>query len=338
MKEPAKDISVSVFARTDMGMQRAGNEDAFLVADLTTGNVGLGAKMSTHRIGDRGSLMVVSDGMGGAAAGEIASAMAVKTIRESLMEELPDMAGCDRLKVAAERANERIWKYANSNRQFMGMGATVTAVLVLNTSASIAQVGDSRAYLVRGDQIKQLTRDQSLVQLLLDSGAIKQDQINSVPQNVIMQALGTSETVEVAMVTVELCKDDLVIVCTDGLSNKVSPGEMAEALRQAESLNAACRHLVEMANERGGEDNITLIAARFDGEALHSAAESNSITGSFKVLSQGCFDGELEELSSRFTSGDAEVPDVTTAVFKSGSSGKPKPAASSESEKPTKGK
>src|SRR5689334_5387467 len=104
MKQPAKDISVSVFARTDMGMQRAGNEDAFLVADLTTGNVGLGAKMSTHRIGDRGSLMVVSDGMGGAAAGEIASAMAVKTIREALMEEVPDMEACDRLRLAAERA------------------------------------------------------------------------------------------------------------------------------------------------------------------------------------------------------------------------------------------
>ncbi|HSB10209.1 MAG TPA: PP2C family serine/threonine-protein phosphatase [Blastocatellia bacterium] len=338
MKQPAKDISVSVFARTDMGMQRAGNEDAFLVADLTTGNVGLGAKMSTHRVGDRGSLMVVSDGMGGAAAGEIASAMAVKTIREALMEELPDTTVCDRLKFATERANQRIWQYANENRQFMGMGATLTAVLVLNTSAYVAQVGDSRAYLIRGDHIKQLTKDQSLVQLLIDSGAIKQDQINSVPQNVIMQALGTSETVEVAMVTVELCKDDLVIVCTDGLSNKVSADEMGEVLRQAESLNAACRRLVELANERGGEDNITLIAARFDGEALHSAAQSNSITGSFKVLSQGCFDGELAELSSRFTSGEAEVPDVTTAVLNAGHPAEPKPQASTEPESPTEKK
>jgi len=97
MNTPPKDISVSVFARTDTGMQRAGNEDAFLVADLTTGNVGLGAKMSTHRVGSRGSLMVVSDGMGGAAAGEIASAMAVKTIREALMEDSPETAICGRL-------------------------------------------------------------------------------------------------------------------------------------------------------------------------------------------------------------------------------------------------
>ena len=315
MNTPPKDISVSVFARTDTGMQRAGNEDALLVADLTTGNVGLGAKMSTHRVGSRGSLMVVSDGMGGAAAGEIASAMAVKTIREALMEDLPETQICGRLKIATERANERIWKYANENRQFMGMGATLTAVLVLDTSAYIAQVGDSRGYLIRGDQVKQLTKDQSLVQLLLDSGAIKQNQINSVPQNVIMQALGTSATVEVAMATVELCKDDLLVACTDGLSNKVTAEEIGETLRGAESLNAGCRRLVEMANERGGEDNITLIAARFDGEALHSAAQTNSITGSFKVLSQGCFDGDLLEAGSKYISGESTAPDVTTAVL-----------------------
>src|SRR5712691_8058973 len=108
MKPPEKDISVSFFARTDTGMQRSGNEDAFLVADLTTGNVGLGAKMSTHHLGERGSLMVVSDGMGGAAAGEIASAMAVKTIREALMEEGSFDGISDQLKLATERANERI--------------------------------------------------------------------------------------------------------------------------------------------------------------------------------------------------------------------------------------
>jgi PPM family protein phosphatase len=316
-KMNANDISVSVFARTDTGMQRAGNEDAFLVADLTTGNVGLGAKMSTHRVGERGSLMVVSDGMGGAAAGEIASAMAVKTIREALMEEPPEGGVCAQLKIATERANQRIWQYAEANRKLTGMGATLTAVLIHNTSAYVAQVGDSRAYLIRGDQVKQLTKDQSLVQLLLDAGAIKEDQINSVPQNVIMQALGTSPTIEVAMASVELCKDDLLLVCTDGLSNKVTADEMRDTVHKSESLNAACRRLVEMANERGGEDNITVIAARFDGEALHSAAQSNSITGSFKVLSQGCFEGDLAELGNRFMSSTEALPDedATTVVL-----------------------
>lgn len=317
MKPPAKDISVSVFARTDAGIRRPGNEDAFLVADLTTGNVGLGAKMSTHRVGERGSLMVVSDGMGGAAAGEIASAMAVKTIREALMEEWSDAGACGQLKLATERANERIWEYAKENRKFTGMGATLTAVLVHNTSGYIAQVGDSRAYLIRGDRVKQLTKDQSLVQLLLDSGAIQPDQVNSVAHNVIMQALGTSPTVEVAMASVELCKDDLLVLCTDGLSNKVTAEEIRKTVLASESLNTACRRLVELANERGGEDNITVIATQFDGEALHSAAQSNSITGSFKMLSQGCFDADLSELTKKFTSSADALPaeDVTTVVL-----------------------
>lgn len=317
MKRPAKEVSVSVFAKTDTGRQRAKNEDAFMVADLTTGNVGIGAKMGTHRVGERGSLMVVSDGMGGAAGGEIASSMAVKTIREALMEPGSD-DDCGRLKMATERANQRIWEYAKENRKFTGMGATLTAVLVHNTSAYVAQVGDSRAYLMRGNQVKQLTKDQSLAQLLIDSGSVTPEQANSMPQNVIMQALGTSETVEVAMVSVELYKDDLFLACTDGLSNKVTAEEMGKILNESENLNAACRRLVELANERGGEDNITVIAARFDGEALHSAAQSNSITGSFKVLSEGCFDGDLSEMSRQFaSSGESpQAEDVTTAVLR----------------------
>jgi protein phosphatase len=315
MKPPAKDISVSVFAKTDTGIQRAGNEDAFLVADLTTDNVGLGAKMSTHRIGERGSLMVVSDGMGGAVAGEIASSMAVKIIREALMKPWSEEI-CGQLRHATETANERIWEYAQENRKLTGMGATLTAVLIHETSAYIAQVGDSRAYLIRGDQEKQLTKDQSLVQMLLDSGAIKPEEASSVAQNVIMQALGTSPTVEVAITSVELCRDDLLLVCTDGLSNKVTPDEMRDALRHSDSLNAACRRLVELANERGGEDNITVIAARFDGDALHSGAQSNSITGSFKVLNDGCFSGDLSQFSGQYASKDsAPAEDVTTVVL-----------------------
>jgi serine/threonine protein phosphatase PrpC len=302
-----------VFARTDTGIQRAGNEDAFLVADLTTGNLGLGAKMSTHRIGERGSLMVVSDGMGGAAAGEIASSMAVKIIREALTKPRSEDI-CAQLRHATETANERIWEYAKENRKLTGMGATLTAVLIHETSAYIAQVGDSRAYLIRGDQGKQLTKDQSLVQMLLDSGAIKPEEASSVAQNVIMQALGTSPTVDVAITSVELCRDDLLLVCTDGLSNKVAPEEMRDALRHSESLNAACRRLVELANERGGEDNITVIAARFDGDALHSAAQSNSITGSFKVLNDGCFSGDLSELRDQYASMDS-AEEVTTVVL-----------------------
>ncbi len=294
------DIQLHVFARTDIGMQRSGNEDAFLVADLTTGNVGLGPDMSKHRIGERGSLMVVSDGMGGAVAGEIASELAVTTIRDSLMEMPLDLNISDSLRMATEIANERIWNHAQQNPELSGMGATLTAVLAHDTVAYIAQVGDSRAYLVRGSQIKQLTKDQSLAQMLVDSGAIQPDQIGSVPQNVIMQALGTQPTVKVALTGVKLFRNDSLLVCSDGLSNKIKAPEMREIVEKSDSLTIACRRLVEIANERGGEDNITVIVARFDGEALHTATDTNSITGSFMAISEDYLSEKASGLAAHY--------------------------------------
>ena len=283
------EVLVSVYGRTDVGMQRTGNEDAFLVADLTKGTTGLDSTVTSHSLGELGSLMIVSDGMGGAAAGEIASEMAVKTIRESIAQMPASMGISDRLKTAAENANEQIWNHAQDNPEMSGMGATLTEVLVQGTTAYIAQVGDSRAYLIRGRQIKQLTKDQSLAQMLVDSGAIKPEQMDSVPQNVIMQALGTQLAVKVAMTAVELFRNDCLIMCSDGLSNKVPPEELRETVGEIEDLSEACRVLIARANERGGEDNITVVIARFDGEALHSATEGKSITGSFRALNAGYF-------------------------------------------------
>src|SRR6185436_13502489 len=117
------DVQVSVFARTDVGMHRSGNEDSFLVADLTAGKIGLGPDVSSHQLGERGSLMIVSDGMGGAAAGEIASEMAVTTMRESLAQMSASTEISEQLKVAAEIANERIWNHSQENPELSGMGA-----------------------------------------------------------------------------------------------------------------------------------------------------------------------------------------------------------------------
>jgi protein phosphatase len=194
----------------------------------------------------------------------------------------------EQLKIAAEIANERIWNRAQENPELSGMGATLTAVLVQGTTAYIAQVGDSRAYLIRRNKIKQLTKDQSLAQMLVDSGAIKPDQMDSVPQNVIMQAMGTQPAVKVAMTAVQLFRNDCLVICSDGLSNKIhSPDELREMIEGSDDLTDACRLLIDKANERGGEDNITVIIARFDGESLYSASESSSITGSFRALNQG---------------------------------------------------
>jgi PPM family protein phosphatase len=303
------DIKVSVFASTDVGMQRSGNEDSFLVADLTTGNTGLGPDMSTHRVGERGSLMIVSDGMGGAAAGEIASELAVTTICESLMQESSNGDITDRLRLATETANERVWNHSLQNPELAGMGATVTAVLVQGTVANIAQVGDSRAYLIRGERVKQITKDQSLAQMLVDSGAIRPEQIHSVPQNVIMQALGTQPSVKVAMTTVQLYRNDFMLICSDGLSNKIHTDDLKKAVEEAETLMDACHRLIKLANERGGEDNITVIIAQFDGEALLSASDGQSITGSFHALNQEYVSDNASAAAQTFASPVTQAKD-----------------------------
>jgi serine/threonine protein phosphatase PrpC len=316
------DVRVSVSASTDVGMHRAGNEDSFLVADLSTDDTALGGGTNIHSLGERGTLMIVSDGMGGAAAGEIASEMAVTIIRESIADMPASMEISERLKTASEKANDRIWNHSQSNPELSGMGATLTAVLVQGTTAYIAQVGDSRAYLARGEQIKQLTKDQSLAQMLVDSGAIKPEQIDSVPQNVIMQALGTQPVVKVAMTAVGLYRDDCLLICSDGLSNKVQPAELRDAVCKTEDLSEACRDLIAKANERGGEDNITVVVARFDGEALHSANDSKSITGSLRPLDKGYFSDYIPDSSdwapqsediSQFEEGGQQVTGMLTA-------------------------
>jgi serine/threonine protein phosphatase PrpC len=318
------DVFVSLWAQSDVGMQRAGNEDSFLVVDLTARTAGLDSKTTTHKIGERGSLLVVSDGMGGAAAGEIASEMAVTTLQQLLESDSTEGDVAERLRHATEAANERIWYHAQSNPEMTGMGATVTAALVLGDSAHIAQVGDSRAYLIRGPQIKQITKDQSLAQMLIEFGAIKPDQVNSVPQNVIMQALGTQPEVKVAMTTVRLSADDCLLICSDGLSNKVSQDELRTCLETCEDLDQACRKMIQTANERGGEDNITVVVARFSGEGLGENARS--ITGSLQHISPDFFAQKLVEvaIASGAEPADAE-PEVAPSV-------EPEAAAEEESD------
>jgi protein phosphatase len=225
--------------------------------------------------------------MGGAAAGEVASEIAVTTIRQSLLEIPSDIETPNRLRIATELANDVIWKEAQQKPELTGMGATVTAALVRGATAFIAQVGDSRAYLVRGDRIKQITKDQSYAQALRDSGIYTAEQIANAPQNVILQALGAQPAVDVGLTAVELLRNDYLVICSDGLSGKIKPDEMCAVVRRSSTnLTSACRRLVDMANERGGEDNITVIVALFDGVGLDAADESTSITGSFKSLSK----------------------------------------------------
>jgi protein phosphatase len=202
--------------------------------------------------------------MGGAAAGEVASEMAVLSVCRSLKEMPFGLSINEQLIEATERANREIWDRSRIDGTLAGMGTTLTAVLVRNHSAHISQVGDSRAYLVRGDEIYQLTRDQSFVQALLDAGAITEEQAARYPSNILMQALGTEPYVEPVITETEIDRGDYLFLCSDGLSNKVADEEIRHAIQTSINLTSACERLVEMANQRGGEDNITIIIARFD--------------------------------------------------------------------------
>lgn len=299
------DVSISLFADTDIGMRRAANEDSYLVADLAVGNSEVSEEVISQDLGERGYLMVVSDGMGGAAAGEIASDFAVKTLLETLANSADQATLSEKLKLAAETANERIWNYAQENQALLGMGATLTAVIACGSEMHIAQVGDSRAYLIRDGKIEQLTRDQSLAQALVDSGMIAPDQAHLIPQNVIIQALGTQPSLNVIMTEIELCRNDALVICSDGLSNKIKPQEMIEAIRETADLKAAVRRLIGLANERGGEDNITVIISRFEGGGLKEKTESQRITGNFNAFDQNISYEEAAFIASKYVPSSA---------------------------------
>lgn len=285
MNHEMGDVFVSFSACTEKGNRRGINEDSFLIADLTTGDVRLAACTYAHTVGRRGILMAVADGIGGAAGGQIASRLAVTSVRETLMSFSNNREIVDQMKLAAEIASRCIYTHAQERPDLMGMGTTLTAALVYGSTAYICQIGDSRAYLIRGQRVKQLTRDQTLAQLLFGNMDIEADRIAHAYQNVLTQALGTGPSVQVAITSAELCQNDHLLVCSDGLSNEVAPEEIKRIVREETDLTAACRRLAGMAVERDGEDDITVILARVRGTALDSSA-NRTITGSLKYPSE----------------------------------------------------
>jgi serine/threonine protein phosphatase PrpC len=292
MSEPRTSprVSVSVFGLTDMGKVRTNNEDAFLVANLAdAASAAAPAELSSFEAGEGAVILAVSDGMGGADAGEVASALVVESLRRAMLEAKfadgkQDWDAATR--AAVESANREVWS-ASREPGRRGMGATVTAVCVQGDHAHIAEVGDSRAYLLRTGRIRQVTRDQSFVQYLVDAGALKPEEAANYPmKNVVLQAMGQNPDVQVALGRLELRRGDKLLLCSDGLSGKVKGEEMLARVQQAPTLEAACRSLVDLANERGGEDNITVVLARLDGEGLSVPKEQESLTQTFQVLAE----------------------------------------------------
>ncbi|HEX8843753.1 MAG TPA: protein phosphatase 2C domain-containing protein, partial [Pyrinomonadaceae bacterium] len=234
----------------------------------------------------KGLVLVVSDGMGGALAGDVASRMAVETVREMLVgSEEDDGAGneekdlVDYLRHATVYANLAIHHRSQEDTRCAGMGATFTGAAIKDDLLDLVQVGDSRAYVLRGAQIKLATKDQSLVQQLVDVGQISEAEAEThMFRNVILQALGAQSELTPVTGRLRIRRDDVLLLCSDGLSGKLRGEDMHQIIEKAKGdLAAACNALVEEANERGGEDNITVILARFTGEDLE-AATSERIT------------------------------------------------------------
>ncbi|HET7041984.1 MAG TPA: protein phosphatase 2C domain-containing protein, partial [Gemmatimonadales bacterium] len=270
-----KPVRVSVFGKTDLGRSRDHNEDTFLVADLTNTRASLLPEVREHTVGPRGSLFMVADGMGGAAAGEVASAMAADLIYKHLStqwtadREVTAQRFAFRMKEAVEVANGGINAYTRDHPEVRGMGTTCTAAGVFGSDLYLCQIGDSRGYLVRDGKALQITKDQSLMQRLVDAGELTEAEAEtSERRNIILQALGPEPRVKVDLTQQALRRGDLLVLCSDGLSGQVKKEEIGELAAKHPDLTELCTALIDLANARGGPDNITCIAARFDGEGL----------------------------------------------------------------------
>jgi len=254
-------MKIAYQALTDVGKKRKGNEDSVFV-------------------NPEQSLFVVADGMGGHAAGEVASRVAVEAINEFVCltsgdEDITWPFGLDenvsfdgnRLKSAIQYANRKVLEATRERKEYLGMATTVVAVLVDRDAANLAHVGDSRVYLVRQGALTQLTSDHSWVNEQLESGILSPDQARSHPlRNVVTRALGGKPELSVDLQEHKAQPGDVLLLCSDGLTTMVPDDDILKVVGDASGdIEAAARALVEEANGRGGEDNITVLLIKFEG-------------------------------------------------------------------------
>ncbi len=277
-------------ATSHIGRVRKGNEDNYLLLHITDSKNWTGTQdpgdfiIETQKfeIDDNGVVCAVSDGMGGALAGEVASQMAVETVSRIFLDEDPEKtispdndndSLVGKLYNATIYANHLIHQQGRSDPQYNGMGATFTGLSITSEAVDFVQVGDSRAYLIRNNRIEQLTKDQSLVQQLIDAGQIQPEEAEThTLKNVILQALGAQNEIYPVASRLMPQRGDILLLCSDGLSNKISSTDMQNIISQyPDRLEMAAAQLVKLANENGGEDNITLILVKLTGDDLPEA-------------------------------------------------------------------
>ncbi len=255
-------MKFSAYGKTDIGLVRTNNEDGFVIRDLTRETTYETAVVVEQPVGPRGVLFAVCDGIGGHHAGEVASSLALETL-ETEMQRLSD--ACPRpelFKRAVGVVNRRVWNEASLHPKLAGMGTTLTAGLVCQERVLIAHVGDSRAYFARDGRVEQITRDQSIAGQLVASGAMTEEEAQKTPfRHVLLQAIGRKEKVEIALDGIDLAGGDTLLLCSDGLSGKVGIADLSGHLT-GNDLKACGDALVALANQRGGEDNITVVIAR----------------------------------------------------------------------------
>jgi serine/threonine protein phosphatase PrpC len=253
---------IEAFGRTDVGRRRKVNEDSFLVAP------------ESH-------LYAVCDGMGGHNAGEVASRMAVETLaafveKSGVEKEITWPWGLDanlsfdanRLKTAIRLANSQVFQSADTHEELTGMGTTVVAALVSGNTMTLGSAGDSRCYLARDGQLRQLTQDDSWVSAALGEGILNSDDVERHPlRNVITKAVGARDSIDIEVIEQTLQSGDVALLCSDGLHGMVSDDEIARILASGSgSLEEATSSLVDAANEAGGRDNVSVVLLRYSDD------------------------------------------------------------------------
>lgn len=236
---------MKTFSKTDIGMVREVNQDYVFVSDLPVGKLP--------------NLFIVADGMGGHKAGEYASRFTVEVVKDELAKSSEDSPEA-MIRQAITSANQRLLETARQDSKLEGMGTTLVVATVIERTLYFANVGDSRLYLLNHD-IKQVSKDHSLVQEMVRLGGIKQEDAKNHPdKNIITRAIGAKEQVEVDFYEYRLKKGDIILMCTDGLSNMVEDTEILHIVKGSRDIVEAVEGLINKANENGGKDNIGIVA------------------------------------------------------------------------------
>jgi protein phosphatase len=270
-------LSVRSFGRTDVGRTRQQNEDQFLIAVISRALQILQTSLRQPQVqysSPQGRLFLVADGVGGHAAGEKASSMAVQAVEDFIVDalcwcmQLKSPSGealLDEFQKALTHAEDRLFDAARRRPELHGMATTVTMAYVFGGDLFVAHAGDSRCYLLRNDLFYRLTRDHTLTAELVKRGVVKPEEAaRHALRHVVVNVVGGTDAVRVDVHKMPLDSGDVLLLCSDGLTEMVPDGEILDIVRSEMDPKAACDRLIDRANEKGGKDNITAIVARFE--------------------------------------------------------------------------